>query len=69
MSFEEAKEFLPLLIPLVIAAVSLFLYALTHILRHQNYKMGNRKIWLIVTIVGMSFVGPVLYLLLGKEDE
>ena len=69
MSFEEAKEFLPLLIPLAIAGVSLFLYTLIHILKHKNYKIGNRKIWLIVTVVGMSFVGPVLYFLLGKEDE
>lgn len=69
MNFEEAKEFLPLLIPLVIASFILFVTTLTHILKHERYKRGNRKMWLIITVVGMNFVGPILYFLFGKEDE
>lgn len=29
----------------------------------------NRTLWLIVVIVGMQFIGPILYFLLGKEDS
>ena len=36
---------------------------------HKTYKRGNRTLWLIVTIVGMNYVGPILYFILGKEDE
>ncbi|WP_260244903.1 PLDc N-terminal domain-containing protein [Enterococcus faecium] len=25
-------------------------------------------IWVIIVIVGMQFIGPVLYLIFGKED-
>ena len=64
----EIKEFLPFLIPLVIAQFALFGYTLYHILTHKTYKRGNRTVWLIVTIVLMNFVGPILYFLLGKED-
>ena len=61
-------EFLPFLIPLVIAEFALFGYTLYHILTHKNYKRGNRALWLVITIVFMNFVGPILYFLLGKED-
>jgi hypothetical protein len=44
-------------------------YTLWHILTHNHYKRGNRTVWLIVTIVLMNYVGPILYFVLGKEDE
>ena len=65
---DQFKEFLPFLIPLVIAQFSLLGYTLYHILTHKTYKRGNRTLWLIVTIVLMNFIGPILYFLLGKED-
>ena len=64
----EIMEFLPFLIPLIVAEFALFGYTLYHILTHKSYKRGNRTLWLVVTIVLMNFVGPVLYFLLGKED-
>lgn len=62
------KEILPLLIPLIIAQFALLAYTIRHILTHNKYKRGNRTLWLIVAIVGMEFVGPILYFALGKED-
>lgn len=62
-------EILPLLIPLVIAELVLLIVTLKHILTHRNYKRGNRVLWLAVTIIGMEFIGPILYFLLGKEDS
>lgn len=61
-------DLFPFLIPLAIAELILLFITLRHILTHSNYKRGNRMLWLIVVIVGMNFVGPVLYFLLGKED-
>ena len=65
----EIKELLPFLIPLAIAELALFGYTLHHILTHNTYKRGNRKIWLVISIVLMNFIGPILYFLLGKEDS
>lgn len=59
---------LPFLIPLVIVQFSLLAYTLWHIFTHQSYKRGSRTIWVVITIIGMEFVGPILYFLLGKED-
>ena len=65
----ELMEFLPFLIPLVIAEFALFGYSLYHILTHNTYKRGTRTLWLVLTIVFMNFVGPILYFILGKEDS
>lgn len=64
----EIREFLPLIIPLVILQFGLLAYTIRHILTHEQYKRGSRTLWLVVTIVGMEFIGPVLYFILGRED-
>lgn len=61
-------EILPFLIPLAIVEFGLFGYTLYHILTHKNYKRGTRTMWLLIVIVGMNFVGPILYFILGKEE-
>ena len=66
---DEIMEFLPFLIPLVIAQFALLGYTLYHIFNHNTYKRGNRALWLVVTLVLMNYVGPILYFLLGKEDS
>ena len=68
MGLEEIKEFLPFLIPLIIVEFILLGYTIYHILTHENYKRWNRTVWLIITIVGMNYIGPILYFILGKED-
>ncbi len=66
---DKVMEFLPFLIPLVIAEFALFGYTLYHILTHENYKRGTRTLWILITVLLMNFVGPVLYFLFGKEDS
>lgn len=65
----DIKEMLPFLIPLVVAEFALLGYTLYHILTHKTYKRGSRGLWLAVTLIGMNFIGPILYFLLGKEDS
>ncbi|MCR4717465.1 MAG: PLDc N-terminal domain-containing protein [Lachnospiraceae bacterium] len=64
----DLNTMLPFLIPLIIAEFALLGYTLWHILTHKTYKRGSRTLWLVVAIVGMEFIGPVLYFILGKED-
>ena len=61
-------EILPFLIPLMIVEFALLGYTLWHVLTHNHYKRGNRTLWIIVAMVGMNFIGPILYFILGKED-
>lgn len=64
----EVKELLPFLVPLVVVQFALLFYALWHILSHKAYKRGSRGLWIAVTLIGMQFIGPILYFLLGKEE-
>ena len=65
----ELKEILPFIIPLAVAELALLGYTLWHIFTHSTYKRGTRALWIVISIVGMEFVGPILYFLLGKEDS
>lgn len=65
----QLMEFLPFLIPLIVAEFALLGYTLYHILTHRTYKRGSRALWLVITLALMNFVGPILYFLLGKEDS
>ena len=66
---DKLLEFLPFLIPPIIAQFALFGYTLYHILTHERYKRGSRALWLVITIVFMNFVGPIIYFVFGKEDS
>lgn len=66
---DMVKEYLPFLIPLVLIEVVVFVAALTHILKHDKYKVGNRVLWLIVVCVLFQLVGPILYFVIGKSDD
>ena len=62
-------DMLPFLIPLIIVQLLLIIISLRHILTHEHYKRGSRTLWVVLTIVGMQFWGPILYFILGKEDD
>lgn len=65
----QLSEMLPFLIPLIAAEMILLIITLRHILTHEHYKRGNRVLWILVVIIGMQFIGPILYFILGKEDS
>lgn len=64
-----ASELLPFLIPLIILQLALLAYTIIHILKHDTYKRGNRILWLIVAIIGMEFIGPIIYFIFGRDDS
>ena len=64
----NVTEILPFLIPLIIVEFALLGYTLWHILTHESYKHGSRILWIVVTIIGMQFIGPILYFIFGKEE-
>ena len=64
----DIKEFLPIIIPFVIVQLVLLAYVLHHVFTHDTYKRGSRAMWVAICIIGMEFIGPIAYLLIGKED-
>ena len=64
---DKLIEFLPFVLPLFALQIALMVIALRHVVTHDTYKRGNRIMWIIV-VVCINFIGPILYLSLGKED-
>ena len=63
---ETLKELLPLLIPVILLELALMAVALVDLVRRERTR-GPKWAWALV-IVFVNLVGPVLYLLLGREE-
>lgn len=68
LSMTNLSDIIPFLIPLIIAEIILLIVTLRHILTHNHYKRGSRVLWIVISVIGIQFWGPLLYFLLGKED-
>jgi len=66
--FETIKEMLPFLIPLALLQIALMVIALVDLVRRKRVK-GDSKILWAVLIVFVNIIGPIVYLLLGREEE
>jgi len=61
-------RYLPFLIPLALIQFGLMIAAIIHICRHNTYRVGNRTIWLIVSIL-VNVIGPILYFAIGRGED
>lgn len=68
MDLSMLKEYLPFIIPLLIAELALGITALVHVLRHPHYRFGNKVMWAIVVMV-FQIIGPVIYFVFGRGEE
>lgn len=59
---------LPLVLPLIILQFILAITALVHVLRHPNYRFGNKVIWILVVLF-VQFIGPIFYFVFGRGEE
>ncbi|WP_058259554.1 PLDc N-terminal domain-containing protein [Fenollaria timonensis] len=62
------REYMPILIPIIILEIALMIYSLRHVLKHDRYKFGSRTMWILIVII-IQIIGPILYLTIGREDE
>ncbi len=57
-----------LLLPILIIEFGLLIFALVDLVRRQKVRGGNKWLWGIL-IVFVSYIGPILYFVLGREEE
>ena len=62
------REYLSILIPIIILEIGLMIYSLRHVLKHDRYKFGSRTMWILIVIF-IQIIGPILFLMIGREDE
>ncbi|MCC0649684.1 PLDc N-terminal domain-containing protein [Clostridioides sp. ZZV15-6598] len=65
---ESLMEYLPILIPVIVLDLVLIITALIHVIKHPNYRFGNKAIWIIIVLF-ISIIGPILYFAVGRGDE
>ena len=65
---EALKQYLPFLIPVAALEIGLMLTTLIHLIRHKKTRNLNVGVWAVIIIVFEIF-GPVLYLLIGREED
>ena len=60
-------EMLPFLIPIAVIELGLMAFALVDLARREVVKGGRKWPWVLV-IALLGIIGPILYLLVGREQ-
>ena len=63
----ELRPWLPLIAPLVLLELGMIVIALRDLRRRERVKGPRRWMWVLI-ILFVNLLGPILYLLLGRED-
>jgi hypothetical protein len=64
---QELTRYIPLLIPLMIIQLGLVVIALWDLIKREETR-GPKWVWVLV-ILFINFIGPIIYLVIGREDE
>ncbi len=64
---ELIKQYLPLLIPVVLIQLALMITALVDLIRRAQTR-GPKWVWALV-IVLVNFIGPIIYFVAGRKEE
>jgi uncharacterized membrane protein YidH (DUF202 family) len=62
------QQIVLLLIPLLLTQLGLLVYGVWDWSHRRHFHYGNRWVWFLI-IVLFSIVGPLTYLLLGREES
>lgn len=62
------KDMLPFLIPVVLIEVALLIIALMDLVKREYVRGGNKIVWALV-IVFISMIGPIVYLIVGRQEK
>ncbi len=64
----DVGSFLAILIPIFLIQLGLLVLALYDLTRPTRRVKGDSKVVWALIIIFVSFIGPILYFLVGRED-
>ena len=67
MDLVQLKQYIPLLIPVVLIELGLMITALVDLVRRAQTR-GPKWAWASL-IVLINFIGPIIYFVAGRKDE
>ena len=65
---EEIQRFIPLIAPLVIIELILLAIALIDLIRREQVRYFPKWAWAIIILL-INFIGPIIYLIIGREES
>jgi len=63
----ELHSFLPLLLPLLVIELALLFIALVDLIRRDQVRYLPKWAWAVIILL-LNFLGPIAYLLIGREE-
>jgi hypothetical protein len=64
---DELRSFIPLLLPLLVIELVLLIIAFTDLIRREQVRYLPKWAWAVIILL-LNFLGPIAYLLLGREE-
>jgi hypothetical protein len=64
---DQLMKLLPLLIPLFLIQLGLMIAALVDLIKREKTK-GPKWMWIII-VVFVNMIGPIVYFVVGREEE
>jgi len=64
----DTGQLILLIIPLALVEIGLLVFSLRDLINRKKVKGDNKWVWGIV-IVLVNIIGPIIYLLFGREEE
>jgi len=64
---ELIKQYLPLLIPVILIQLALMITALVDLIRRAQTR-GPKWVWALVILL-VNFIGPIIYFVAGRKEE
>jgi hypothetical protein len=65
-TIELLLRLVPLLIPIILIQLALMIYCLVDLIRRETTK-GPKWLWALLIVLGQLW-GPILYLILGRQE-
>lgn len=63
---ELIQKYLPLLIPILVLELGLMIFCLVDIIRRPKTR-GPKWMWIVIVVL-VNLLGPIAYLLIGREE-
>ena len=65
--FAELMKYLPLIIPLFVIQLGLMITALIDLIKREKTR-GPKWMWVLIVLF-VNMIGPIVYFVIGREDE
>jgi hypothetical protein len=67
MDISQLKQYIPLLIPVLVIQLGLMVTALVDLVRRPQTR-GPKWAWALAILL-INFIGPIVYFVAGRKDE